>query len=124
MSIPANCIGPMGDSFQSATLVTADHVLRCIGCGEVCGSPAEDFRCAGCGDLLEAEFPGWKRRNVVPNGLKSLWRNRRSSDRPLDASGVWRFREMLPALDDWSHAITLREGNTPVYELPGCAVSA
>ena len=36
---------------------------------------------------------------------------------PLDESGVWRFREILPALHDWNHVITLREGNTPVYEL-------
>jgi threonine synthase len=31
---------------------------------------------------------------------------------------------MLPELDDWTSAITLREGNTPLYDLPGCARSA
>jgi threonine synthase len=115
----------MADSFESVAVpVAADHVLRCIGCGEVCASPREDFRCSKCEDLLEAEFPAWKRGPAAADGFKNLWRQRRASNQPLDASGVWRFREMLPALEDWSQAITLREGNTPVYELPRCGQSA
>jgi len=44
------------------------------------------------------------------------------SSSPVDASGVWRFRELLPALDGPPDSvITLREGNTPLYELPRCA---
>jgi threonine synthase len=39
----------------------------------------------------------------------------------LDQSGVWRFREMLPFLKVPEQAVTLREGNTPLYELPHCA---
>ena len=31
---------------------------------------------------------------------------------------------MLPALHDWNQVITLREGNTPVYELPSCGRAA
>jgi len=53
--------------------------------------------------------------------LKSLWRQRKVSLIPVDQSGVWRFRELLPSLSDWNDAITLREGNTPLYSLPGCA---
>src|SRR5207237_594078 len=30
-------------------------------------------------------------------------------------------REVLPELPDSQTVISLREGNTPVYELPGCA---
>ncbi len=112
----------MGDSLQSvAAPVTPDHELRCIGCGAICVTPAEDFRCLRCGDLLEAGFPGWKHGEEFGSRLKALWRSRRTSDEPLDCSGVWRFREMLPALADWAHAITLREGNTPIYDLPHCA---
>ena len=33
-------------------------------------------------------------------------------------SGVWRFRELLPILDSFGNAVTLREGNTPLYHLP------
>jgi len=46
-----------------------------------------------------------------------LWRARRCSNAPLDQSGVWRYREFIPFLDDYSHAVTLREGCTPL--LPG-----
>jgi threonine synthase len=31
---------------------------------------------------------------------------------------VWRFRELLPVPQSGEHVITLREGNTPLYELP------
>jgi threonine synthase len=55
------------------------------------------------------------------SALKTLWQQRRTSRIPVDQSGVWRFRELLPLPPDWQNAITLREGNTPVYELPGCA---
>lgn len=51
--------------------------------------------------------------------LKQLWLTRRSSWLPLDQSGVWRFREVLPSLDPM-HVITLGEGNTPLYEMPRC----
>jgi len=36
----------------------------------------------------------------------------------LDLSGVWRFRELLPAPESADFVISLREGNTPLYELP------
>jgi threonine synthase len=35
----------------------------------------------------------------------------------LDQSGVWRFREFIPFLDDFTKVVTLREGCTPL--LPG-----
>jgi threonine synthase len=37
---------------------------------------------------------------------------------------VWRFRELLPSLKSGYEPITLREGNTPLYDLPRCARSA
>ena len=36
------------------------------------------------------------------------------SNAPLDQSGVWRYREFIPFLDDYSRVVTLREGNTPL----------
>ncbi len=108
-----------------AAPVDTAHRMRCIGCGKICESPSEDFRCQNCGDLLEAEFPSWKAQpSLNAAKLKLLWRERRLSNRPLDASGVWRFRELLPHLNNWGDAITLHEGNTPLYELPRCARSA
>jgi threonine synthase len=111
---------------QSDRLPSAkNHVVRCIVCGEINPALAVDFRCIHCGELMEVEFTGWSSGAAPdPASLRTLWRERRKSNLPLDASGVWRFREVLPALDDWSHAITLREGNTPLYDLPRCARSA
>ncbi len=91
--------------------------LRCISCGATPDSAAQDFRCANCGDLLEFVFSG---RSFDPAALKALWLNRKTSSKALDQSGVWRFRELLPVIDE-EHAITLREGNTPLYQLPRCA---
>lgn len=91
--------------------------LRCIACGATPDSAGQDFRCANCGDLLEFFFPGW---SFDPAALKALWLNRKTSRNPLDQSGVWRFRELLPHIPE-GHAITLREGNTPLYQLPRCA---
>jgi threonine synthase len=99
------------------------HQLRCFGCGSrIAGTEAQpDFRCAVCGDLFEVEYPGWGQRqgNDRPNAgaLKWLWRERRCSPEALDNSGVWRFRELLPILESFGDAVTLREGNTPLYHL-------
>ncbi len=103
------------------------HQLRCFGCGaRISGTEARpDFRCADCGDLFEVEFPGWAQRSSHdrpnPGALKWLWRERRCSSEALDHSGVWRFRELLPILDSFGNAVTLREGNTPLYSLPRAA---
>jgi threonine synthase len=98
--------------------------LRCIGCGQI--ALPDRFRCEHCRDLLEIIFPSWEDRG--PGGLSSvalkrLWRDRRSSIDPADQSGVWRFREILPEIAK-EQIITIREGNTPIYELPHCATSA
>ena len=125
--------------------------LRCIACGATPDSAGQDFRCTACGDLLEFFFPGWNlespasgrhflladggpgvparlngrdaRSSTDPASLKALWLNRRTSRDALDQSGVWRFRELLPHIPE-KHAITLREGNTPLYHLPRCARAA
>ncbi len=108
------------------------HQLRCFGCGaRIGGAQAQpDFRCAQCGELFEVEYPGWLERRghdrPNPGALKWLWRERRSSSEALgqpglDQSGVWRFREILPILNSFGNAVTLREGNTPLYHLPRAA---
>ena len=90
--------------------------FRCIGCGSVNPSAGEDFRCPQCGNLLEITDSSWNSRN--PTALKSLWRERRTLNEAIDLSGVWRFREFLPAPQSEQEIVTLREGNTPLYELP------
>ena len=98
-----------------SSLPQATFNFRCIGCGSVARSAEQDFRCSQCGNLLEITDSSWNSRN--PTALKSLWRERRTLNTSLDLSGVWRFRELLPA-PAAEHIVTLREGNTPLYELP------
>ncbi|HUX68024.1 MAG TPA: threonine synthase [Terriglobales bacterium] len=107
---------------------TGSHVsgvrLRCIGCGGLAHGVQGDCRCPRCHDLLEVELGGQALAGRSPSEWKALWRQRRTSEQPCNQSGVWRFRELLPILRDPAAAITLREGNTPVYELPNCARQA
>src|SRR3984957_18544648 len=95
--------------------------FRCIGCGDLSDTAGQNFRCVKCGDLLEITYPERKEEKPVAEHLKSIWRERRLSSNPIDLSGVWRFRDLLPALGNDQQAITLREGNTPLYDLPQCA---
>jgi threonine synthase len=70
------------------------------------------YNCPRCGGLLEAvidydleDAHSWKDR----------WRRRRLSNQPIDASGVWRYREMLDLFGGtFENVVTLREGNTPL----------
>ena len=118
----------MTDQVASASqLQSCVSQFRCIACGVVQKQASKHVRCAECGDLLEVVYPGWNTKVGMRVGgldaaaLKALWGQRRLSQKLLDASGVWRFREVLPALHHWDGVISLREGNTPVYELPSCA---
>ena len=40
----------------------------------------------------------------------------------IDQSGVWRFRDLLPIVPH-EKVVTLREGNTPLYEMPKSAAA-
>jgi threonine synthase len=111
----------MSSHSTPASDTPTDFCFRCIGCGDVSHAASQDFRCSHCGDLLEIVYPGWKNAKPDARKLKSAWAQRRISNSALDLSGVWRFRDLLPALADESNAITLHEGNTPLYELPRCA---
>jgi threonine synthase len=99
----------------------AGYRFRCVACGDLSDRPAQNFRCSRCGDLLEIIYPLLKDTSPDMGHLKSTWRERRLSQSPIDLSGVWRFRELLPVLENAEQAITLREGNTPLYELSQCA---
>ena len=65
--------------------------------------------CPACGNLLDARYE-WDKLDV-PKSLSSFeerWANRRN---PLDFSGVWRFRELIPFADE-SAVLTIGEGQT------------
>ncbi len=105
------------------------HQLRCTGCASrIAGDQVpSDFRCATCGNLFEVLYP-WSENGAnqqLPNAsaLRWLWQERRTSTQAIDQSGVWRFRDLLPIVRDFERVTTLREGNTPLYDLPRCAAS-
>jgi threonine synthase len=107
---------PSTTSEKGSAPSQATFRFRCIGCGSVASSAAQDFRCSQCGNLLEITDSSWNSRN--PTALKTLWRERRTLNESIDLSGVWRFREVLPSPQSEQQIVTLREGNTPLYELP------
>ena len=78
----------------------------------------EIYNCSRCGGLLEVIYGPLAQ---PPAELKRLWRDRRASNDPLEQSGVWRYREIIPFLDNYDSVVTLREGNTPLLDAPQAA---
>jgi threonine synthase len=76
------------------------------------------YNCPPCGSLLEAQYSEWE---LDAGQMKALWRSRRISNLPLDQSGVWRYREIIPFLENLLSVVTLREGNTPLLPAPKAA---
>lgn len=76
------------------------------------------YTCPACGGLLEVQYEG---DPLDPTVWKKTWRERRTSNAPLEQSGVWRYRELFPFLDSDRHVVTLREGNTPLLNAPKAA---
>jgi len=107
------------------------HQLRCTGCARRIegAAAASDFRCPECGSLYEVIYAwsvggSWNAASAaLPNAsaLRWLWQERRTSSQANDQSGVWRFRDLLPIVRDFERVTTLREGNTPLYDLPRAA---
>jgi threonine synthase len=113
--------------------MSATHQLRCTNCGAKIAAEAgsSDFRCPDCNGLYEVIYP-WSPgagmapipadlRLPNPNALRYRWQELRTSTMAIDQSGVWRFRDLLPILNNLDNVVTLREGNTPLYEMPRCA---
>ena len=100
----------LAPSTPAAELICFNHACRAR-------FPITDvlYNCPKCGGLIEARYAP---PALDPVTLKRTFRERRMSNAPLDQSGVWRYREMSPFLTDYSHVVTLREGNTPLLEGP------
>ena len=90
-------------------------------CSHQYGLDEVAYQCASCGGLLEVRYDF---EPLDPSALVDIWQARRQSREPLDVSGVWRYREMLPFLDDFSHVVTLQEGNTPLFDAQRAAAYA
>ncbi len=84
---------------------------RCIDphCGGTADLADTAFQCPTCGGLVDVAYD-WDRL-PVPASLRHFeakWANRTD---PLDFSGVWRFRELLPFAPE-RHITTVGEGQT------------
>ena len=71
------------------------------------------YNCTKCGGLLEAVY---SKPSLSATELKKVFRARRTDNTPIEQSGVWRYREIIPFVDDYCQVVTLREGNTPLLD--------
>jgi len=82
--------------------------LQCIACEK--NFPIDEIRyTCDCGNLLSVE------RDAISVG-RDVFDARRASHKPIDQSGVWRFREGVLDVDD---PVTHPEGATRLYERGG-----
>jgi len=68
-------------------------------------------KCATCGSLLAFELEDL---HASTHDLRHRFAQRRLSNDPLDQSGVWRYRDLLPPIAR-EHVVTLRENVVPLY---------
>jgi threonine synthase len=85
--------------------------LRCIvpGCGGSRGLEETTFSCPRCGELLDVTYD-WNRLQV-PKSTQVFSARLANRSQPLDQSGVWRFRELLPFASA-EELVTIGEGQT------------
>ena len=84
-------------------------ILRCSQCSTAVDPDSNQAQCAICGALLELVAPPPKVRGDT---LRRTFAERRGTLAGRDASGVWRYRELLAVRAD--DVITFPEGNTPL----------
>ena len=90
------------------------RVLKCVKCGREYPVDVPRYRC-DCGGLLDVKITKEK-KDDFPH-LKEIWERRKCSSKPIDQSGVWRFRELVyPFKED--EIVTFPEGKTNLYKLP------
>lgn len=104
----------------AAEITSELAVQRCIEptCAAVYAIGERIYVCPQCGGSLEihCHLPV----SADPSLLRQRWATRAVSKDPVDASGVWRYREVLP-FEEPVPVVTLFEGNTPIYRAPRSA---
>jgi threonine synthase len=84
----------------------------CESCGARVSELEASTTCAECGGLLELEHAA----PVAPMELRALFAERRRAMRGPDASGVWRYRELVLPSAALDTIVSHPEGNTPLLE--------
>ncbi|MDQ3514779.1 MAG: threonine synthase [Chloroflexota bacterium] len=84
----------------------ADLRLHCMECGTAVAGDTAVGVCPACGGLLDVtlDLPDRIDPAAIGQGLPAA----------IARSGVWRYRDLLPALPD-AAIVTRQEGNTPLY---------
>jgi threonine synthase len=101
--------------------MTADETKPCLRCIDAhCNAHysinERTYTCHRCAGLLDVQYEFDSADSA--DDMKAVFKGRRADDSPMERSGVWRFRELLPFVNDFSKVITLAEGNTPIYGAP------
>ena len=93
-------------SRANLTATLADVLVRCMDCGHTLAATKPLTQCPKCGGLLDAVIDTAKpvARATIGTGLSPA----------LAQSGVWRYRQLLPALPE-AAIVTRAEGRTPIY---------
>jgi threonine synthase len=94
--------------------------LQCIDCQSQFASSTLIYTCERCDGLLDLVH---EVKAFHPDELKQIWDARLSSKFPADQSGVWRFRELLPEVEQ-AGIVTMIEGNTQLFDAPRSAAYA
>jgi threonine synthase len=74
--------------------------------------------CRRCGNLLDVAYE-WDRL-PIPRSLAEFEQKWSLRHQPLDFSGIWRFRSLLPFADD-GHIVTVGEGQTLLQQADSVA---
>jgi threonine synthase len=84
---------------------------QCIspGCGATFAVGETHYSCPACGDLVDVVYD-WDRL-PVPRALRDLEARWSRRNDPLNFSGVWRFRDLLPFAPE-TMVVTIGEGQT------------
>jgi threonine synthase len=90
--------------------------MHCSRCDATVAADSLDAECIACGGLLELRAQPPSMRG---DALRQLFANRRGAIDGPDASGVWRYREMLAACTD--DIVSFPEGNTPLLAGQGAS---
>jgi threonine synthase len=85
----------------------------CPRCGRELAISSTEAQCPDCGGLLEVRQRAPSAREGGRT-LRTLFAGRRGGAEPLDASGVWRFRELVLPGARAEEVVTYPEGNTPL----------
>lgn len=97
--------------------------LVCPACGIYSDERNPRSTCPNCNTLLDLEVQA----EQTADQLKALFRARRTAVRGPDASGVWRYREIVLPTITHQEIVSYPEGNTPliessrIAEFAGCA---